>query len=157
SCAAVVLSLSVAAAAQVNTQTPTQSPVPSNEQTAPSTPSSSSSATRAQTGQQMTIVGCVAREGTSDNEFVLNNASMVPPANLSGGVAGSTSATTPKTGAAGAIGTTGSTSTMTYVLGGSKEKDLSQYVGQRVEIVAKADTSATAAAAVPDLAHPPAD
>ena len=128
--------------AQGSTQTPTQAPQ-SNSQQRPSERTPATGA-RTQTDQQVTLTGCVMREGGSD--FVLSSAMPSSASgNLSSGVTGSTSS--------GAIGTTGtSTSSATSGIGAagtryrlSGERDLSSYVGQRVEIVGRMDagTSAT--------------
>src|SRR6187551_1481997 len=99
-CAAAVLAATVAAA-QGSSQAPTQAPTQGNPQQRPAD-RATSPAPRINADQQVTLTGCVMREGTSD--FVL--ASAAPSAtsgNISGGVTGSTS-----TGVAGTSGTSSS-------------------------------------------------
>ena len=105
SCAAGLLSLTVAAAQTVN-QAPTQSPVQGSTQ---GTTGQTRAATGAPTANQVTMTGCVMRESEhtnarggalgsgvgAGNEFVLANASRggaAANAQIAGSVAGSTSA-----------------------------------------------------------------
>jgi len=157
SCGAALLSLTVATAQTVN-QAPTQSPVQGSTQ---GTTGQTRAATGAPTANQVTMTGCIVREsehtnarggalGTgvgAGNEFVLANASRggaAANAQIAGSVAGSTSA-----GASGTpTGTSGTTAektppparTMAYSLTGSREGDLAQHVGKRVEIVGTVDS-----------------
>ena len=177
SCAAAVLSIGAATAGQVNPQTPSQAPVQGNQQGTVGQPRP---AARTPTGDQITIVGCVAREGTG-SEFLLSNAMMAnsPSANIAGGVAGSTSADRPSGAPGSTVGTTGtgnagvtgggatpsagastrsttSAPGMTYSLTGDREKELSQFVGQKVEIVGTPDGRASAPVSPsPDAAATP--
>ena len=106
SCAAALLSLTVAAAQTVN-QAPTQSPVQGSTQGI--TGQTPRAATGAPTANQVTMTGCVVRESEhtnarggalgsgvgAGNEFVLANASRggaAANAQIAGSVAGSTSA-----------------------------------------------------------------
>lgn len=172
SCAAVVLSATVAMA-QANSQVPTQSPVQTNQQ---GTRTQAPAITGASAAQQITIVGCVQREGDSPSagitarrgagdtsstgsEFILANAMPASGAgNIAGSVSGSTSSgrTTTGTSGSGSAGVSGnvgvggntgvsgnarasssvSSTGTSYTLSGDKERELAQYVGQRVEIVA---------------------
>jgi len=134
-CVAAVLAASVVAA-QGSSQAPTAAPTPGNQQRPAdrgTTPQS-----RTQTDQQVTLTGCVMREA---NDLILSSA--MPSGNASSGVPGSTS--TGPTGTSGsstgapAVGTTG-TAASRYRLSG--ERDLDQYVGQRVEIVGRMDPDA---------------
>jgi hypothetical protein len=148
-CAAALLSMAVVAA-QTTSQQPTQSPIQGSSQQTPAQRGQSDAqpapplSTAANANKEVTVTGCVMREGTSD--FVLSSASTTGgSATVSAGVSGSTSS--------GAVGTTGTTSSPDstasattsaksgrYMLSGGK--DLASYVGQRVEIVGKVDTSA---------------
>jgi hypothetical protein len=167
SCAAVMLSLAVASAQTAN-QTPTQSPVQGSTQ---GISGQTRVGTNTETGTQMTVTGCIAREsehtnarggvlGTgvgAGNEFVLANATTgrsgaAANAQIAGGVSGSTSAGT----TAGATGTSGTataeaantttarptTGGTAYGLTGNRESELALYVGKRVEIVGTLDSSA---------------
>ena len=90
-CVAAMLAVT-GAAAQGSSQAPTQAPTQGNPQQRPTERSNPGTA-RSQTDQQVTLTGCVAREGASD--FVLSSA--MPTAgsgNGSGGVTGSTSSAT---------------------------------------------------------------
>lgn len=118
SCAAVMLSLAIASAQTAN-QTPTQSPVQGSTQ---GITGQTRVGTNTETGTQITVTGCIAREseqtnarggvlGTgvgAANEFVLANATTARSgatanAQIAGGVSGSTSTGT----TAGATGTSG--------------------------------------------------
>ena len=155
--AAAVLMVSMAAFAQ----TP-QSSSPSTQTTTPSTeatsPSSQADQTSAQSSRQpetpVTIVGCVMREtdyrkandsgkggpvGTGlgrGDEFVLVNAMKT--------TSGSPS-TASSIDCASATGAAGSRSGEAFELGGSREKDLASYVGQKVEITGTLKEAKTAA------------
>jgi hypothetical protein len=173
SCAAVVLSLTIASAQGVN-QTPTQSPVQGSTQ---GITGQTRVGTNTDTATQITVTGCVAREaehtnaggvpatgGGTGNEFVLANATnarsgATPSAQIAGGVSGSTS-TGSAAGATGTSGTTaGSAGTTTattaragsagtaYGLSGSRESELALYVGKRVEIVGTLDANTRGAGA----------
>ena len=101
--------------------------------------------------QQVTIVGCVQREadyrsannlgrggavGTGvgvGNEFVLINASMSTSMTSTAGAA--TGTTTGTAGTAGGAATAGAG--QAFEVSGEKEAQLEQYVGKRVEVVAK--------------------
>jgi hypothetical protein len=140
-CTAVVLAATVAAA-QGAGQGPTAAPTPGNQQRPAdriTTPTP-----RTQTDQQVTLTGCLTREAS---DIVL--ASAMPSGNASSGVPGSTS--TGPAGTAGAaagspaVGTTGTATR--YRLSG--ERDLDQYIGQRVEIVGRMDPDAVKAPAGP--------
>src|SRR5262245_29920344 len=165
SCAAAILSLSVAAA-QTTTQTPTQSPVQSSTQ---GVTGQTRVGTDTKTATQITVSGCVVREsdqtkerggvlGTglgAGNEFVLANVTpasggATASAQIPGGVSGSTSAgNRPAAPGAGApTGTSGTSSTPSartmpnapsYSLTGNREAELAQHVGKRVEIVGTVD------------------
>src|ERR1043166_1369747 len=161
SCAAAVMAFTVGVAAQSNVQTPTQSPVNTNQQ---GTRTQAPSLTGSAAAQQVTLVGCVQREADArtgavsaanpSSEFVLANAM---PANASAGISGSATGATSSVGATGTSGTgrpgavdtpgasasarsSISSNGTTYSLTGDKEKDLAQFVGQRVEIVAKMES-----------------
>lgn len=162
-CAAALLSFTVAAADQAATQTPTQSPVQggtpgaSQQQTARPLPPA--------TAGQITVTGCVTREVAG--QFALSNA--VPSSaaatasrtESAGAIASSTgtpasSGTTP--GTAGTSGSPGRPATdqpasaasatavrnATYSLTGDRENELEKYVGQRLEIVGTVDGAAAA-------------
>jgi hypothetical protein len=181
-CMLAMLSIGVTAYAQTTGQNPTQPPSQAGSQRMEQPRQAGD---RTQTGQQMTLVGCVQREadfrqanqggrggtmGTGlgvGNEFVLTNAANAPASGSQTAMSG----TTPQTGAAtaGTSGTattgstattgtaTGTTSTTTtpshtehsgmsvsaggqaYALTGDKEKELEQYVGQRLEIVGQVE------------------
>lgn len=139
-CAAALLSMSVAAA-QVQSQQPSQAPVQGNSQQTPTERGQSDAqpgpaAATTPNSKDITVTGCVMREGTSD--YVLSSAATPGgSANVAGGVSGSTSGA--------AIGTSGSTSTSPksnrYLLNGGG--NLSTYVGQRVEVMGHVDTTGT--------------
>jgi hypothetical protein len=166
SCAAAILSLTVAAA-QTTTQTPTQSPVQGSTQ---GTTGQVRVGTGSEASTQVTVTGCVVREsehtnarggvlGTgagAGNEFVLANVmtgrnDATARAQIAGGVSGSTSAKSEAEGGGSgstAVGTSGigagttgaATARSTpgaaaYSLTGSRESDLAQHVGKRVEII----------------------
>jgi hypothetical protein len=166
SCAAVVLSLALVSAQAAN-QTPTQSPVQGSTQ---GITGQTRVGTNTDTGTQVTVTGCIAREsehtnarggalGTgigAGNEFVLANAmtgrsGATSSAQIAGGVSGSTSTGS----AAGAIGTSGTTAGtagttttartaangIAYGLTGNRESELALYVGKRVEIVGTLDAN----------------
>jgi hypothetical protein len=148
-CVAAMLAVTVSAA-QGSSQAPVQAPTAGNPQQRPAERANPTTP-RTQSDQQVTLTGCVVRDGA--NDFVL--ASAMPSGasgNVSAGVPGSTSA--------GAVGTTGSssgssatttgTAAMRYRLSG--ERDLDQYLGQRVEIVGRTDGSASAGATSPATA-----
>lgn len=104
--------------------------------------------------KQVTIVACVQREadyrreknlgaggavGTGagvGNEFVLINASMASPA------AAAATGTQPET-ATGTSGTMAAGAGQAFEVSGEKESELEQYVGKRVEIVAKVKPAET--------------
>jgi hypothetical protein len=167
SCAAALLSISVAAAQTVS-QTPTQSPVQGSTQ---GTTGQTRVGTGTQASSQVTYTGCVMREG---NKFVLANAM----ANASTASAGA--ATSPGVGQPGSgptrstTGTTGTTApgaasgagraddanaqvtdqprstpraaATSYALSGSRQAELAQHVGKRVEIVGMLDSASNATA-----------
>jgi hypothetical protein len=165
SCAAALFSLTVAAA-QTSNQTPTQSPVQGSTQ---GITGQTRTGTGPQGGNQVTVTGCVVREsehtnarggvlGTgvgSANEFVLANAmadrsGSAASAQIADGVSGSTSAGNRTATGETATGTSGSRTTTTpstmrgglaYSLTGSREGDLAQHVGKRVQIVGTVDSS----------------
>lgn len=169
SCAAVILSLTMASAQTAN-QTPTQSPVQGSTQ---GITEQTRVGTNTETGTQITVTGCIAREsehtnarggvlGTgvgAANEFVLANATTgrsgaTANAQIAGGVSGSTS-TGNTAGATGTTGTAtagaGATNTSAarpasggtaYNLTGNRESELALYVGKRVEIVGTLDANA---------------
>ena len=174
SCAAVMLSLTIASAQTAN-QTPTQSPVQGSTQ---GISGQTRVGTNTETGTQITVTGCIAREsehttarggllGTgvgAANEFVLANATTARSgatanAQIASGVSGSTSTgttagATGTTGTtAGAVGTTNTTTARTttagtaYGLTGSRENELALYVGKRVEIVGTIDANTRGAGA----------
>jgi hypothetical protein len=107
--------------------------------------------------QQVTIVGCVQREadyrsannlgrggavGTGvgvGNEFVLINASMSTSMTSTAGAA--TGTTTGTAGTAGGAATAGAG--QAFEVSGEKEAQLEQYVGKRVEVVAKLKAAET--------------
>jgi hypothetical protein len=134
-----MLAASVAAA---QNPSPTQAPTPGNSQQRPAERRETGTP-RVQTDQQVTLVGCVAREGA--NDIILNSA--VPTGtsgNAASGVAGATPTAPAATSGAAAGGTTaaataGATASK-YRLSG--ERDLDQFIGQRVEIVGRMDPSA---------------
>jgi hypothetical protein len=103
-----------------------------------------------------------AREGASPrssggNEFVLLNAQVMPAAASSssglGGSTGSTAtgtsgSTSDRSAAAGSTGDRSSASPgVTFNLTGSRERELSKYVGERVEIVGKMESGSPSAGA----------
>jgi hypothetical protein len=166
SCAAVMLSLAVASAQTAN-QTPTQSPVQGSTQ---GISGQTRVGTNTETGTQVTMTGCIAREsehtnarggvlGTgvgAANEFVLADATTgrsgaAANAQIASGVSGPTS-TGSTAGATGTSGTAtaGATNTTTarttggaaYGLTGNRESELALYVGKRVEIVGTLDANA---------------
>jgi len=175
SCAAAILSLTVASAQTAN-QTPTQSPVQGSTQ---GISGQTRVGTNTESATQITLTGCVVREaeytkarggalGTgigAANEFVLSNATTgrtgaTANAQIAGGVSGSTSTgnTPAATGTAGTttgnIGTSASaTPTLTtntgtaYSLTGNRESELALHVGKRVEIVGTVDANTTGAGA----------
>jgi hypothetical protein len=134
---------------------------------ATTSPSATGATSTAQQDQQVTITGCVQREsdyrraqsagaggavGTGvgvGNEFILAEASM-----------GSSTSTSSAVGTAGGASTASAGSTkMAYELTGSNEGQVSQYVGQRVEITGKikpAETGAAGATGGPTAGAPPA-
>jgi hypothetical protein len=135
-CAAAMLAVTVVAA---QNPSPTQAPTQGNPQQRPAE-RNDPGAPRVETDKQVTLVGCVAREGASD--IVLTGAAT--PAGTSGsvagGVTGSTSTAAIGTGGAAtgaATATTGSAVASKYRLSG--ERDLDQFIGQRVEIVGRMD------------------
>jgi hypothetical protein len=138
-CVAAMLAATVTAA-QGSSQAPTQAPAQGNPQQRPADRNDPGTA-RSQTDQQVTLTGCVAREGATD--VILTSAMTAgASANTSGGVTGSTStAVTGSSGSAAgsATGTSGTNSTR-YRLSG--ERDLDQYIGQRVEVVGRIEPSA---------------
>ena len=146
-CAAALVSMAVVAA-QTTSQQPTQSPVQGSSQQTPAERGQSDTqpappiATAANANKDVTVTGCVMREGTSD--FVLSSASTTGGANVSAGVSGSTSSGPVGTSGITSPGATASASTSAksgrYMLSGGK--DLASYVGQRVEITGKVDASA---------------
>jgi hypothetical protein len=141
-CTAAALALSLAAFAQQPQPQPAPSQPPSAQQ--PATPPSASAE------QPITLTGCVQSEedyrkakgmgkggavGTgagAGNEFVIIS---VKPA----GAAPSTAETAGTTGAAA----------QAYEVTGSKEGDLAQYVGKRVEITGKAKAAERSASGAP--------
>ena len=140
-CGAAMLAVTVAAA-----QAPTQAPVQGNSQQRPAGRNDPGTA-RTQTDRQVTLVGCVARDGATD--MILTGATPASASgNASAGVTGSTSTGvtgTSGTAAGAAVGTTGVGSSR-YRLSG--ERDLEEYVGQRVEIVGRMEPGAAASAGV---------
>ena len=171
SCAAALLSMTIASAQTAN-QTPTQSPVQGSTQ---GITGQTRVGTDTQTGTQITLTGCIAREseqtntlggalGTgvgAGNEFVLANAmnarsGATASAQIAGGVSGSTSTgrTPSATGTSGtattgaeANTTTARTATGTsYSLTGNRESELGLYVGKRVEIVGTLDANSSTGA-----------
>jgi hypothetical protein len=134
-CAAVVLAATAAAA-----QAPTSAPTPGS-QLRPADRASTPTP-RIQTDRQVTLTGCVARQGS---DIIL--ASAMPSGNASGGVPGSTSTgpagTAGTTSAPPVVGTAGSAGSR-YRLSG--ERDLDQFIGQRVEIVGRMDPDAVGVA-----------
>jgi len=137
-CAAVVLAATMASGQGAN-QSPTQAPTAGNPLQRPADRATTPSP-RTRTDQQVTLTGCVRREGA--NEFVLADA--MPsgqPENLFGGVTGSTS-----TGVAGTSGTSAASPVPGIGSAGNRyrlsgERDLVDYVGQRVEIVGRMDAA----------------
>jgi hypothetical protein len=142
-CVAAMLAVTVTAA-QGSSQAPTQAPAQGNSQQRP-VDRNDPGAARSQTDQQVTLVGCVARDGATD--VILTGAMPAGASgNSAGTVTGSTSAGvtgTSGTAAGSATGTTGA-ATARYRLSG--ERDLDQYVGQRVEVVGRMDPDAKASA-----------
>ena len=140
-CVAAMLAVTVTAA-QGSSQAPTQAPAQGNSQQRP-VERNDPGAARSQTDQQVTLVGCIARDGATD--VILTGAiPSGPSGNNAGTVTGSTSTGvtgTSGTAAGSATGTTG-TATARYRLSG--ERDLDQYVGQRVEVVGRMDSDAKA-------------
>jgi hypothetical protein len=140
-CAAAVLAASVAAA-QGSSQAPTSAPAQGSGQQRPADRGTTTATPRTQTEQQLTLTGCVTRES---NDIVLASAVPSGPAtNSSSGVTGSTSTAaigTSGSASGSAVGTTG-TGSSRYRLSG--ERDLDQYIGQRVEIVGRMDPDAAA-------------
>jgi hypothetical protein len=137
-----MLAVSVAAA-QGSAQAPTQAPAQGNSEQRP-VDRNNPGAARSQTDQQVTLTGCVAREGSSD--FVLESA-------VATGTSGNSSTAVPGSTSTAAVGTSGSASSSTsaataattkYRLSG--ERDLVEYVGQRVEIVGRMDAKVDAKA-----------
>ena len=91
-CAAAVFAATVAAA-QGSSQAPTQAPTPGNPEQRPAD-RAAVARPRINADQQITLTGCVMREGPSD--FVLASASPSGTSgNISGGVTGSTSTGSP--------------------------------------------------------------
>jgi hypothetical protein len=134
-CAAALFSVGLVAA---QTSSPAQQPVTGTSQQSPAQRSQSDAqpappiATAATSKDDITMTGCVLREGTSN--YVLSSASATGgPAHVAGAVAGSTS-TTPGVSASPAPAKSGR-----YMLSGGG--NLASYVGQRVEIVGRVDTS----------------
>ena len=145
SCLGFAAAFSLAAAAQS-----TQPPATTTQPPATQTPAQTSGQTQdhKEHAQQVTIVGCVQREadyrrannlgrggavGTGAgvaNEFVLINASMA-----GGATAGAATGTA--TGTTGTAGATPAAPGQAYEVSGENESQLEQYVGKRVEIVAK--------------------
>jgi hypothetical protein len=144
--ACVAIGLSTVAFAQ---QTPA-APATSTTSTTPSAAQST------QTGEPVTLVGCVQREADYrraqdagrggaagsgvgvGNEFVLANTSPV-------GTTGRASAGTTTSGTATPSATgTGGTSPVAYELSGPNEGQVAQYVGRRVEIVGRLKPAAVA-------------
>lgn len=143
-CVATLLAVAVTAA-QGSSQAPTQAPAQGNSQQRP-VERNDPGAARTQTDQQVTLVGCVARDGAT--ELILTSAMAAGASgNSSGGVTASTSTGVTGTSgtAAGSPTATGGTTTSRYRLSG--ERDLAEYVGQRVEVVGRMDRSAKAGAA----------
>lgn len=163
-CAAALLSFTVAAADQAAPQTPVQAPVqsstPGASQQQPDRPVPTPAA------GQITVTGCVTREVAG--QFALSEAALSPAA--AGAIAGSTGAASRDGATAGATGTSGSAggasagvgvsgstgtaggartgasittaSNTTYSLAGDRENELEKHVGQRVEIVGTLDATA---------------
>lgn len=147
SCAAAALSLAVVSAQSVD-QTPTNSPVQGNTQQSPDRPrpgtatqpgtqqgtptgtrSASQSGSSASADNRITVSGCVMR-GASAGDYTLGSLSReASDTQARAGVAGSNA-----TGNNSSVGTSGSTPS-SYGLMGSSSQNLSQYLGQRVEIV----------------------
>src|SRR4051812_3089424 len=127
-CVAAVLAATVTSA-QGSSQTPAAAPSPGNQQRPAERTTTPQARTR--TDQQITLTGCVAREGT---DIVL--ASATPSGNASSGAAGSTStAPTGTSGSAAGAATVGTSGTAASRYRLSGERDLDQYIGQRVEVV----------------------
>ena len=150
SCAAALLAFAVAATGQTSSQTPTQSPVQSNTSQTTPTSQRSSTSPRTATEQNVTLTGCVMKvPGSSSSVAGANNTFMLSNATASNETAhpsanGSTASTsTAEAGATTPSPRTGSTTTgisgqgngMSYMLEGTQASNLSQYVGQRVEVV----------------------
>jgi hypothetical protein len=138
-------------------QAPTQAPQGQSQQT----PADriASPAARTQSDQQVTLTGCMTRQGDSD--FVLasakpsgasvNSSSGVPGTTSTGPVG--TSGTSVGSATAGA-GSTSPASPTRYRLSG--ERDLADYVGQPVEIVGRLDAKAAASGTSTGSATPAA-
>jgi hypothetical protein len=171
SCAAALLSMmAVAAAGQVAPQGAPQSPSPRGTE---SPTQSRAQGERSAADQQITVVGCVVNESdlqgggaasadrsardtastrsSGGNEFVIVNAQIMPAgATASSGTGGSTgSSATGTSGSSGARAPAASgdrasaPSGATFSLTGDRERELSKYVGERVEIVGKMDRAAS--------------
>ena len=142
-CVAAMLAVTVTAG-QGSSQAPTQAPAQGNPLQRP-VERNDPGAARTQTDQQVTLVGCVARDGATD--VILTSAMPASASgNVSGGVTGSTSTGitgTSGTAAGSATGTSGAV-TSRYRLSG--ERDLDEYIGQRVEVVGRMDPSANTSA-----------
>jgi hypothetical protein len=143
-CAAAMLAATVVAA---QNPSPTQAPTQGNPQQRPAE-RNDPGAPRIETDKQVTLVGCVAREGASD--IILTGAAVTPAGtsgNGAGGVTGSTSTApvgTSGAATAGATAATGPATASKYRLSG--ERDLDQFIGQRVEIVGRMDPGEAAKA-----------
>ena len=139
-CAAAMLAATVVAA---QNPSPTQAPTQGNPQQRPAERNETGTP-RVETDKQVTLVGCVAKEGASD--IILTGAMAASTSgNVAGGVTGTTSTAPVGTSGAttgGATAATGSATASKYRLSG--ERDLDQFVGQRVEIVGRMDPSDTA-------------
>jgi pilus assembly protein FimV len=134
-CAAAMLAVAATAAGQNAPQAPAPSPAPGSTQSAPA----GEQQREAARDNEITVIGCVAREGdAASNEFVLRNASMAPAAGASAAAGAAT-----KPGGDTAVGTTGAgpdakaAAGRSFALTGDRESSLATYVGQRVEIVGR--------------------
>ena len=156
SCLGFAAAFSLAAAAQS-----TQPPATTTQPPATQTPAQTSGQTQdhKEHAQQVTIVGCVQREadyrrannlgrggavGTGagvTNEFVVINASMAGGASAGAMTGTATGTATGTTGTAGASPAAGAG--QAYEVSGENESQLEQYVGKRVEIVAKMKAAET--------------
>jgi hypothetical protein len=148
-----MLAVAASAAGQNAPQAPTPSPAPGSTQSAPAEQPQRETGGRSAAENQITVTGCVAREGdAASNQFVLRNASMAPAAGATaaagatkpGAAVGTTGGEAPGAKPGGQAGST-SAQGSSYALAGERESSLASMVGQRVEIVGQMARSAGAA------------